>query len=80
MRLLADAAAATLLGNATCLSWYDKSHNRQSPAHVECHDDGDKPGCVDYAVSRGAELLVTIGHGDFIFCYRPLGEFAGEAS
>jgi len=68
------------LPQVTCLSWYDKAQNRQSPSHVECHNEGDKPGCVDYAVSRGAELLVTIGHCDFIFCYRSLVEFAaGEA-
>ena len=25
---------------------------------------------------RGAELKVVVGDGDYVFCYRPLGEFA----
>jgi hypothetical protein len=37
------------------------------------------PGYVDYAQSRGAELMVDVADGTFVFCYRPLGEFADDA-
>jgi hypothetical protein len=38
------------------------------------------PGYVEYAANRGAELMVVFGGGDFVFCYRPLGEFAEGAA
>ncbi len=28
------------------------------------------------ALTRGAELKVIVGDGDYVFGYRPLGEFA----
>jgi hypothetical protein len=74
---LADAAAAAALDDPVCLSWYDRANDRESPAHAsECHGDCDMPGYVEYAVTRGAELKVVVGGGAYIFCYRPLGEFA----
>ena len=74
---MADAAAASLLGESTCLSWYDRDADREAPAHVsECHDDCDLPGWLDYAANRGGELKVTVGDGAFVFCYRSFGEFA----
>jgi hypothetical protein len=77
----ADAIAGTLLGESTCMSWYDRIQDREAPAHVsECHDDScEVPGYIDYAQSRGAELKVDVGDGEFVFCYRPLGEFAADA-
>jgi hypothetical protein len=76
----ADAVARALLGECVCMSWYDRARDREAPANVsECHDDScDVPGYVDYAVSRGAELKVDVGGGEFVFCYRPLGEFADD--
>jgi hypothetical protein len=77
----ADAVAGALLGENVCMSWYDRRLDREAPAHVsECHDNAcEVPGYVEYAESRGAELKVDVGGGDFVFCYRPLGEFAEEA-
>jgi hypothetical protein len=73
----ADALAGVWLGEAVCMSWYDRQEDREAPAHVsECHDACDVPGYVDYAQSRGAELMIDVGGGEFVFCYRPLGEFA----
>ncbi len=75
---LADAAAAAVLEEPICLAWYDRANDRESPAHAsECHGDCDMPGYVEYAVTRGAELKVVVGGGTYVFCYRPLGEFAG---
>jgi hypothetical protein len=76
-KALADAAAAQRLDGPICLSWYDRANDRESPAHAgECHVDCEMPGYVEYAVTRGAELKIVVGGGDYVFCYRPLGEFA----
>jgi len=74
---LADGAAAGALDEPICLSWYDRAADRESPAHAsECHGDCEMPGYVEYAVTRGAELKIVIDDGAFVFCYRPIGEFA----
>jgi hypothetical protein len=74
---LADEAAAGLLDDPICMSWYDRAADRESPAHAsECHGDCEMPGYVEYAVTRGAELKIVIDDGAFVFCYRPIGEFA----
>ncbi|HSO21370.1 MAG TPA: AF1514 family protein [Chondromyces sp.] len=76
-RLLADEVAARELAEPVCLAWYDRARDRESPAHAsECHGDCEMPGYVEYAVTRGAELEVVVGDGAYVFCYRPLGEFA----
>ena len=76
----ADALADATLGVNTCMSWYDRDRDQESPAHAgDCHEDGcEMPGYLEYAVTRGATLQVDVGEGAFVFCYRPLGEFAGE--
>jgi hypothetical protein len=77
-KVLADDTAAMELEEPICLSWYDRAQDRESPAHAsECHGDCEMPGYVEYAITRGAELKVVVGDGDFVFCYRPLGEFSG---
>jgi hypothetical protein len=74
---VADHVANVFLGDCVCMSWYDKAEDRESPAHVsECHNDCDIPGYIDYAVNRGAQVKVDVNDGAFVFCYRPLGEFA----
>ena len=76
---LADDAARDALDGPICLSWYDRGADRESPAHAsECHGDCEMPGSVEYAVTRGAELKIVVDDGAFVFCYRPLGEFADE--
>jgi hypothetical protein len=76
-KLLADEVAARELAEPVCLAWYDRARDRESPAHAsECHGDCEMPGFVEYAVTRGAELEVVVGDGAYVFCYRPLGEFA----
>ena len=73
----ADEIADARLDQPVCLSGYDLAADRESPAHAsECHGDCEIPGYVEYAMTRGAELKVIIGDGAYVFCYRPLGEFA----
>lgn len=76
---LADEAAQRLLYQPVCLSWYDRDADRECPAHAnECQHDSGIPGYIEYAASRGAELRVVVDDGRFVFCYRPLGEFAEQ--
>ena len=74
----ADNLARELLGECACMSWYDRIAGHEAPAHAsECHDDTcELPGYVEYAQSRGAELMIDVGDGNFVFCYRSLGDFA----
>ncbi|RMF83045.1 MAG: hypothetical protein D6739_07765 [Nitrospirae bacterium] len=73
---LAAAVAGVLLGEATCLSWYDRERDYEAPAGAtECHDGCPVPGYIDYAANRGAELLVEVDGGRFVFCYRSIEEF-----
>lgn len=73
----ADAVARALIGGHDCMSWYDRAADRESPAHAsECHGSCEVPGYVEYAMNRGATLRVDVDGGAFVFCYRPLGEFA----
>lgn len=59
------------------MSWYDREKDQESPAHAsECHGSCEVPGYVEYAQNRGAELKVVVDDGAFVFCFRPLGEFA----
>ena len=71
---ITDALAKSYLDDPDpfCLTWFDKAKGRESPAHVSyCHDGScDVPGYIEYAQSRGAQLKVVVGEGDFIFCYR----------
>ncbi len=69
------AAARTVaqerLGPHMLLSWYDRDRGFEAPQHVsECHQDSAVPGYVDYALHRGASLMVDVEHGRFVFFYR----------
>jgi hypothetical protein len=77
---LADAIANAYLGECTCLSWYDRASDQESPSHAsDCHGSCEVPGYIEYATHRGAELKVVVQSGAFVFCFRSLGEFAGAA-
>ena len=70
---LANAEAATRLGDYMLLSWYDRDRDFESPQHAsECHLDSAIPGYVDYGISHGATLLVDIEDGRFVFFYLPV--------
>lgn len=74
---LADAAAEKLVEEPILLSWYDRPRDLESPRGVnECHRSCNVPGYVEYAMSRGGVLIVDVADGAYVFCYRPLGEFA----
>lgn len=70
---LAEAEARARLGECMLLSWYDRDRDFESPQHTsECHQGSAVPGYVDYALYRGATLMVDIEAGRFVFFYLPL--------
>ncbi len=78
---LADGVASACLGECICLSWFDQAAGQESPSHAsDCHGSCETPGYLEYAIHRGAELRVELKAGRFVFCFRPLGEFAPEQS
>lgn len=67
---LAESEAKRRLGDFMLLSWYDRDRDFEAPQHVsECHQDSATPGYVDYALHRGAQLMVEIEGGRFVFFY-----------
>jgi hypothetical protein len=69
----ADREARQRLGSYMLLSWYDRDRDFESPQHVsECHQDSAVPGYVDYALHRGARLMVDVEQGRFVFFYLPV--------
>jgi len=67
---LAEEEAAERLGMPMLLSWYDRDRDFESPQHAsECHQDSAVPGYVDYALHRGASLMVDVEAGRFVFYY-----------
>lgn len=70
---LAESEARARLGECMLLSWYDRDRDFESPQHAsECHQGSAVPGYVDYALYRGATLMVDIEAGRFVFFYLPL--------
>jgi hypothetical protein len=67
---LANGMAQALLGEAMLLSWYDRDRDMESPRGVsECHDACASRGAIDYALNRGADLVLDFDGGRFVFCY-----------
>jgi len=68
---LATAIARQQLGDDTMLlSWYDRERDLESPAGVsECHVGCATKGSWDYALNRGARLVVEYDSGRLFFCF-----------
>lgn len=74
---LANAVAFSLLGENMLLSWHDRERDLESPRGVsECHEGCPVKGFWDYSLNHGGELAVNFDDGRFVFCFRPLTEFA----
>jgi hypothetical protein len=71
---LAGAAAQSVLGEAMLLSWYDRDRDLESPRGVsECHVACASKGAIDYALSRGGDLVVDFEGGRCVFCFLGCG-------
>ena len=68
---LASVIAQQQLGDdSMLLSWYDRERDLESPAGVsECHVGCATRGSWDYALNRGARLVVEFDLGRFFFCF-----------
>jgi hypothetical protein len=68
---LATALARQQLDDDTMLvSWFDRERDLESPAGVsECHVGCATKGSWDYALNRGARLVVEFDSGRFFFCF-----------
>ncbi len=67
---IANNKAQQQLGETMLLSWYDRDRDFESPQHSsECHQNSAIPGYVDYGLSHGAELMIDIDKGRFVFFY-----------
>lgn len=67
---LASRIAREHFGEVMMLSWYDRDRDFESPQHAsECHLDSAIPGYVDYGISHGANLVVVIEEGRFVFYF-----------
>ena len=68
---IARSQAASRLTKPMLLSWYDRDRDFEAPQHVsECHRDSAIPGYVDYGLNHGAQLMIDIESGRFVFFYR----------
>jgi len=54
-------------GDGMLLAWYDAKKDVGYPQVEECA--GSQPGWYVYAKNRGANLIVNINSGDFIFIF-----------
>lgn len=71
---IAKSEAESRLEFPMLLSWYDRDRDFEAPQHVsECHQDSATPGYVDYGLHHGANLMIDIENGRFVFFYRDAG-------
>lgn len=67
---LAQHEAAARLEMPMLLSWYDRDRDFEAPQHVsECERATATPGYVDYALHRGASLMLDVEQGRFVFFF-----------
>ena len=69
---LANRIAGERFGEVMMLFWYDRDRDF-APQHTsECHFDRAVSGYVDYGIHHGANLVVVIEAGRFVFYYTQL--------
>ena len=70
LKLASVIAQQQLDDDTMLLSWYDRERDLESPAGVsECHVGCATRGSWDYALNRGARLVVEFDLGRFFFCF-----------
>ncbi len=67
---LATQHAQTLHPEVILLAWFDREAGNFSPPITCCRDD--LPGWLAYALSRGADLIISINHEAYVCCYKKL--------
>lgn len=67
---LATQQAQKLHPEVMLLAWFDRHTGDYSPAITCCRED--VPGWLDYALSRGADLIISINGEEYVFAYKKL--------
>ncbi len=70
----ADSVAAEFLKEGVIVSWKDSNHSLCSPSDSIYCDRGEDP--YTYAKSNGAQLMVDVNTGAFLFYYRDGEKFS----
>ena len=75
---VADRTAEKLLGDSTCLSWFDRTRGICSPKDsMICHWEKDYG---QYARSLGADLKIDVNSGDVVFFYKDIRDYESSGS
>jgi Domain of unknown function (DUF5619) len=73
---IAKSEADNRLNEPMLLSWYDRDRDFEAPQHVsECHQKSATPGYVDYGLNHGAQLMIDVESGRFVYFYRDAFRF-----
>lgn len=67
---LAQAKAQELHPEVMLLAWFDRGTGEFSPPIPCCHEE--MPGWLAYALSRGAEVIISINSEQFVFAFKKL--------
>ncbi len=66
----ATLKARTLHPEVMLLAWFDRLAGEFSPAIACCRED--LPGWLAYALSRGADLIISVNHEEYVFAFKKL--------
>lgn len=67
---LATQKAHELHGEVMLLAWFDRNTGAFSPPISCCRED--MPGWLAYALSRGADLIISINGEEYVFVFKKL--------
>ncbi len=67
---LATHKAHTMHAEVILLAWFDRNAEEFSPPIPCCRED--KPGWLTYALSRGADLIISINGEEYVFAFKKL--------
>jgi len=71
--MLAKEQAGQRFGEYMLVSWYDRDRDFESPPNTtETPGDCRKSGYIHYGLNHGAQLMVDIEAGRFVFFFTPV--------
>jgi hypothetical protein len=65
---LARRRAGAVCAEPMLLAWFDRARGAFSPNLTCCRDD--KPSWLNYAESRGGDIVISINDLDYVFVFR----------
>ena len=67
---LALSQARQMHPEVMLLAWFERASGEYSPQVTCCRED--KPAWLVYALSRGADLFLSLNGGEFVLAYKKL--------